>query len=256
MVPNVAIPIPISVHAEYPTVIPQDPYLTQTVPHFFVAPTIQNPSTSAQNAYVSQNSITSAQDRYVGKTVSPFCAPNLTTSSQNMCSCQNLANIPFHVPPFAQNPTSTPQNAYAYQTYMNVPTSAQNPPIPQNTTYNLFPTSLYEQPSHGIIHFSHPHRLVLKEIRHKSHPAHPLTLLSSSPYKNANGRSPLKGEAGHTFYCDICYRVVPGNHWAYSCQDCDYGTHLDFVDREGCDDSSGDPNADARTSEQRRKEDR
>ncbi|GJR11844.1 hypothetical protein Tco_0794496 [Tanacetum coccineum] len=131
-----------------------------------------------------------------------------------------------------------------------------------------------------------------KEIRHKSHPAHPLTL-SSSPYKKRKWkvlhglsgalksawiylynvrsvildsryltcanlketvkrddhqhilklcyRSPLKGEAGHTFYCDILlYGSVAGNHWAYPVKDCDYGNSIWICGIEkDVDDSSG-----------------
>ncbi|GKB34240.1 zinc finger, PHD-type, C1-like protein [Tanacetum coccineum] len=84
----------------------------------------------------------------------------------------------FLVPPIAKNPNTTPQKAYESQTYINFPSSGQNLPIPQNSTYSLAPSAPYEQPSHhgesgkkiskknGIIHFSHPHSLLLVKIKH------------------------------------------------------------------------------------------
>ncbi|PWA44881.1 zinc finger, PHD-type, C1-like protein [Artemisia annua] len=257
-------------------------------------------------------------------------------------------NAPFTTP----NPPTISQNMYTSQNFANIPTSAHSSSIPQNTTdHNTAPSSPYEKPSHyeesgpkiamnqEIKHFSHPHGLVLvnikpgkkmktcsgcqdtivgkgyacveencgfqldescfnleKEIRHKSHPAHPLALLSSSPYKNANDmftcnacfkdgsgftyhcsicgydldvkcanlretvkrddhqhflklyyKSPSKG-GDYAFYCDVCNRVVLQDHWTYYCKECDYGTHLDCVDREKSDDLGGDPNADERTT--------
>lgn len=64
---------------------------------------------------------------------------------------------------------------------------------------------------------------------------------------------PLKGEE-YTFYCDVCDRVVPRDHWTYYCKGCDYGTHLDCVHRKECGNTSGDPAVDARTNQQRLEE--
>ncbi|GKD77619.1 zinc finger, PHD-type, C1-like protein [Tanacetum coccineum] len=256
-------------------------YVSQNFPNF---------PPSGQNSSLNPYPTNITHDSYMAQHVSPFTAPNPTTCAQNMYVSQNFMNIPtsaqnssipqyptnithhsnmtynvsrFDVPPIPQNLTATPQNAYSSQNYMNIPASAQNLPIPQNTTYNLAPSASYEQVSHfgefgqniaknkGIIHFSHPHGLVWvnikqvkkkitcsgcqqslvgkgnacveencgfqvdescfnleKEIRHKSHPAHPLSLLSSSPYKNENGMfacgACFKNGSGFTYHCSIC----------------------------------------------------
>ncbi|PWA93357.1 zinc finger, PHD-type, C1-like protein [Artemisia annua] len=316
----------------YPTNLTQDSYMAQNGPFTSI-----NPTTSAHNMYTSQNFAnipTSAHSSSI-----PQYPASITQDSNMM---HNVSQSP--VPGISQSPNTTPQKVYASQNYMTVPTNT--------TDHNTSPSAPYEKASHyeesgpkiamnqEIKHFSHPHGLVLvnikpgkkkkicsgcqetlvgkgyacveencgfqldescfnleKEIWHKSHPAHPLSLLSSSPYKNANGmfacgacfkngsgftyhcsiceydldvkcanlretvkrddhqhllklyyKCPLKGE-DYTFYCDVCNRVVLQDHWTYYCKDCDYGTHLDCVDREESDDLGGDPNADERTNE-------
>ncbi|KAI3719164.1 hypothetical protein L6452_20058 [Arctium lappa] len=308
VVPNVAsvsipvptpIPIPIPVHAQYQTTITQDSYMAQNGFPLSVPISEQNPISSAQNAYLSQNF-------------------SVSTSAQNSSIPQNIALV-------------------------FVPTSAPNK---QSESTHYGDESGQNRPKNeGIKHYSHPHGLVLvnlkhgkkkttcsccqetltakgyscveetcnfhlhescfnldKEIRHKSHPDHPLDLLSSSPYDNENGtftcnacfkdgtgftyhcsicehdlhvkcanlketvkredhehmlklsyKCPLKGEE-YTFYCDVCNRVVPKDHWTYYCNVCAYGTHLDCVDGEVCDETSEDPVVDVRNNLKRLEE--
>lgn len=64
---------------------------------------------------------------------------------------------------------------------------------------------------------------------------------------------PVKGKF-YKFYCVVCNEVVPWNNWTYFCKECDYGTHLDCVDREVCYKTSGDPVAYIRMNMQRLEE--
>lgn len=191
-----------------------------------------------------------------------------TTITQDSYTTQHVS--PFSVPVGAQNQTHSAQNAYESQSFTNIPTSVQNSSsVPQNTA-NFAPTnapnsqpSQYTQSSQnrtknqGIKHFSHPHGLVLvnlkhgkkqiacsgcqeiligkgyacveencrfqldeacfniqKEIQHKSHPAHPLFLLTTSPYNNEIG----------TCTCNACFR--DGSGFTYHCSICQYDLHV------------------------------
>ncbi|KAF5760976.1 putative chromatin regulator PHD family [Helianthus annuus] len=329
-------PTPIPVPAQYSISMTQDPYMAQNVSTFSVPAPIPIPTTIPIPTPIpvpAQYPINVTQDSYMAQNVSTF------------------------VPTSAQNLVTSAQNAHIPQSFTSVPTSAHNSSIPQHlhTPFaSVPPTAPNSQPPHygesgknktttpGIKHFSHPHGLVLvnikhgkknitcsgcqetligkgyacaeqncsfqldescfnleKEIQHKSHPAHPLTLLSSSLYKNQNGRftcnacykdgsgfnyhcsicehdlhvkcanlsetvkrddhehvlklfyeAPLMGEE-YTFFCDVCSRVVHKDHWTYYCKECDFGTHLECVNRQVCDESSGDQVDDSRTDQER-----
>ncbi|KAK9051598.1 hypothetical protein SSX86_028225 [Deinandra increscens subsp. villosa] len=339
----------------------QDSYMVQNVSTFSVPMSAQNSVTSGPNSFPppapvpARDPINVKQDSYMAQNVSPFSVPTSaphsfpppalvpaqypTNVSQDSYMAQNVST--FSVP------LSAP-NAYTSQSFASVPTtSAHNSSIHQNTPFafvppasapNSQPSDHYGEsgqnktPNLGIKHFSHPHGLVLvnikhgkkniaccsgcqetltgkgyacveencgfqldescfnleKEIRHKSHPTHPLTLLSSSPYKYGNGKftcnacfkdgigfeyhcsicehdlhvkcanlketvkrddhehvlkllyeCPTKGRE-YTFSCDVCNRVVHRDHWTYYCKECDFGTHLDCVNRPVCDETSGD----------------
>ncbi|GKA61551.1 zinc finger, PHD-type, C1-like protein [Tanacetum coccineum] len=217
MLPNIAhmYPFPTPNQAttvQYPTSINQDHYLAQNFSKLSVTPSAENAHvsqnfiTSNQNSAVPQYPKYITQDSYVAQIASPFSPPNPKTSSHYMHTSQNFANIStsaqnssipqyptgitqdsntaqnvsqeFLIPPIAQNPNTTPQKAYTSETYLNFPSSGQNLPIPQNTTYSLASSAPYEQPSHHgesgktvskkneIIHFSHPHSLLLVKIKH------------------------------------------------------------------------------------------
>lgn len=56
--------------------------------------------------------------------------------------------------------------------------------------------------------------------------AHPLNLTVDATLK-------LKDQ-GLVFICDGCNTTVDPVHWAYYCEDCDFGTHLDCGTSEAC----------------------
>ncbi|XP_076956775.1 uncharacterized protein LOC143632069 [Bidens hawaiensis] len=322
-------PIPIPIPTQYPINTIQDSYTTQHM-STFVPPSAQNPATSAHNAFISQ-SFTSV----------PIPVPNPIPIQPTIPNPVSIPN-PIHVP--AQHPINVTQDSYMAQNLHTpsvfVPTSA-----PNSQPYHNGESGQNKTATPGIKHFSHPHDLVLvnikhgkkniscsgcqetligkgyacveqncgfqldescfnldKEIQHKSHPPHPLTLLSSSPYKNANGKftcnacfkdgmgfnyhcsicehdlhvkcanltetvkrddhehvlklfyeCPLMGEE-YTFFCDVCNRVVHRDHWTYYCKECDFGTHLDCVHCQVCDETSADHVDDTRTAQQRLEE--
>ncbi|KAI3743756.1 hypothetical protein L1987_56822 [Smallanthus sonchifolius] len=341
------IPTPVPVPAQYPINITQDSYMAQNASTFSVPTSAQNPVSSVYPIPVPAPALTPTP------IPTPVPAQYPINITQDSYMAQNA--LTFSVPTSAQNPITSAQNAYQSQSFTSVPTSVHNSSIPQNTPLAFVPSSApNSQPSHGesgqnktqnlgIKHFSHPHSLVMvnikhgkkkiacsgcqetligkgyacveqncgfqldescfnldKEIQHKSHPPHHLNLLSSSPYKNTNGKftcnacfkdgtgfnyhcsicehdlhvkcanlketvkrddhehvlklfyeCPLMGEE-YTFFCDVCNRVVHRDHWTYYCKECDFGTHLDCVDREVCDETSGDdPVVDARSDQQR-----
>ncbi|KAK1424919.1 hypothetical protein QVD17_20260 [Tagetes erecta] len=188
--------------------------------------------------------------------------------TQDSYMAQNVST--YSVPSSTQNPVTSVQNAHISQTFTSVPTSAHNSSIPQNTSFAFVPTSAPNpQPSRygesgqnktqnpGIKHFSHPHGLVLvnikhgkknvfcsgcqepiigkgyacveancgfqlhescfnlkNEIQHKSHSPHPLILLSTSPYKNTNGK----------FTCNACFK--DGTGFNYHCSICEHDLHV------------------------------
>ncbi|KAK9051599.1 hypothetical protein SSX86_028226 [Deinandra increscens subsp. villosa] len=288
-------PAPASAPVQYPMNGTQDSYMVQNASTFSVPMSAQNVVTSAPNSFPApvpaQYPTNVTQDYYMAQHVSTFSAPtsaqNVVTSApnsfpppapvpaqypinvtQDSYTTQNVSKS--STPTNAQNAVTSAPNAYTSQSVTSFPTSAHNSSIHQNAPFAVVPLGApNSQPSHngesaqnktqnrGIKHFSHPHGLVLvnikhgkkniacsgcqetltgkgyacveencnfqldescfnleKEIRHKSHPTHPLTLLSSSPYKYGNGK----------FTCSACFK--DGIGFDYHCSICEHDLHV------------------------------
>ncbi|XP_023738829.1 uncharacterized protein LOC111886818 [Lactuca sativa] len=304
MVPNFAavsipipthIPTPIPVHAQYATTVTHNSYMPQNASPFpfptsaqnppFPLPTsAQNPIISAQNAYTSQNftsAPTSAQNSTIPQYTAFASVPNsapFEQSSPRVEAGQNRKKI-----------QGTKHFTHPHDLVLvNLKHGKKEIACSgcQETLVGIG-YSCVEENCHFQLHESCFH--LEREILHESHPAHPLALLSTSPYSKENRtftcdacfregtgffyhcstcehnlhvkcatlkdtvkrsdhvhalklfyECPLMGDE-YTFYCDVCNLVVPLGHWTYYCQECDFGTHLDCVDREEGDETSGDP---------------
>ncbi|KAL4585795.1 hypothetical protein LXL04_010421 [Taraxacum kok-saghyz] len=303
MIPNVAavsvpiptqIPIPIPVHAQYATTVTHNSYMAQNVSPFPVPvlASAQIPITSTpQNAYISQN-VTAVENSSMPQNIAfnsvPSSAP-IEQSSHHVETTQKKSKNQ-GIKHFS-HPHGLASVNLKHGKKEIVCSGCQE--ILVGKGYSCFEENCRFQLHQSCFNLA-------KEISHKSHPAHPLALLSPSP--NNNGKvtftcnacfgdgtgysyhcsicelnlhvkcatlketvkrndhehalklffeCPLMGEE-YTFYCDVCNRVVPPGHWTYYCKECEYGTHLDCVGREECNDQkNGDHVVDARTNMQK-----
>ncbi|KAL8228034.1 hypothetical protein R6Q57_015618 [Mikania cordata] len=280
-------PIPVPAPVQYPiTVSSQDAYMAQSASTFSFPTSAQNPVTSAQNAYQSQSFTsvpTSAPFLYV-----PPSAPSLQPAyygepgqnkTQNLeikhfCHPHGLAlvNIKHGKKKIACSGCEQTLIGKGYacveqncgfqldESCFNLEKEIQQKSHPPHLL-TLFPSSPYKKQNNRKVtcnacfkdigngfnyhcsiceHDLHVKCANLKETVKRDDHEHALKLCYECP---------LMGDE-YTFLCDVCNRVVHRDHWTYYCKECDFGTHLDCVNRPVCDETSGDHVVDARTDQQ------
>nr|XP_043624669.1 uncharacterized protein LOC122596199 [Erigeron canadensis] len=223
-----------SVSHDRPSVtIPTSPENTVPVPLY---PSIDHTASSVSVPTNPPNPITSTQDPSTPQHKPSVSIPNISQSSISNVQYSTMG----HNGPSVSIPTIQPDPI----------TRPQDPSMPQNGSKNkvfmhfshphkLSVVDLQESEENEItcsacedtlvgkgyscvepkcdFHLHESCFNLKKEIRHKSHPEHPLTLLPVAPYNNTNGE----------FTCNACFS--DGTGYTYHCSICTFDLHIQCV---------------------------
>ncbi|KVH87734.1 C1-like protein [Cynara cardunculus var. scolymus] len=240
--PSVSIPI----SSQNPVAGAQYSSMAQTGPSVTIPISSQNSNTGTQYPSMPQN----------GPSVSiPTSFQNPVTQIQYPSLVQDVASVP--IPTKNENPITTTQNSNMAQKIasISVPAASPNNQLESHVEsgqnqvsdkgimhfshpHNLFMVNLQDKEDEVAcsgceenligkgyscvepkcdfhLHESCFH--LEKEIRHKSHPEHPLTLLSLTPHNDKNSE----------FTCNACFS--DGTGFTYHCSVCTFDLHVQCV---------------------------